>query len=127
MSAVLEQAVEVLTVEEDRVESDRPQAAREYRRQVQTRKQPRYNVILLDDDEHTYSYVVEMLGKLFQHPKTQAYKMAREVDSTGRVICLTTTMELAELKRDQVLSFGADPLLPTSPGSMRATIEPVEE
>lgn len=126
MSAVLEKAVEIPVIEEESSKTDRPQASPESRRSTQTRKQPRYHVVLLDDDDHTYAYVVEMLGKLFHHPKTQAFKMAREVDSTGRVICLTTTMELAELKRDQVLAYGADPLLPNSHGSMRATIEPAE-
>ena len=126
MSAILEKAVEVPVIEEESNETDRPQTSPESRRSTETRKQPRYHVVLLDDDDHTYAYVVEMLGKLFHHPKNQAFKMAREVDSTGRVICLTTTMELAELKRDQVLAYGADPLLPNSHGSMRATIEPAE-
>jgi ATP-dependent Clp protease adaptor protein ClpS len=42
-----------------------------------------------------------MLGELFAHEKEQAFLMAREVDTTGRVIVLTTTKEHAELKRDQ--------------------------
>ena len=28
---------------------------------------PRYHVILFDDDEHTYEYVIEMLMDLFGH------------------------------------------------------------
>ena len=127
MSAVLEQAVadEADTVPVSAAES--PASERKLDRREKTKKQPRYHVILLDDDEHTYAYVIEMLGKLFHHPRTRAFKMAREVDRTGRVICLTTTMELAELKRDQVLTYGPDPWLDTSPGSMRATIEPADE
>ena len=30
------------------------------------KKQPPYNVVLLDDDDHTYEYVIQMLGKLFR-------------------------------------------------------------
>ena len=26
---------------------------------------PLFNVVLLDDDDHTYDYVIEMLGRLF--------------------------------------------------------------
>ncbi|MEZ6105740.1 MAG: hypothetical protein R3B96_06375 [Pirellulaceae bacterium] len=45
------------------------------------------------------------------------------------MICLTTTMELGAQERDQEGSatYGPDPWLDTSPGSMRATIEPADE
>lgn len=86
--------------------------------------EPLYNVILLDDDQHTYEYVVEMLVKVFGHPVEESYKMAVEVDHSGRVIVDTTHRERAELKRDQIMCFGADPLINGSRGSMRATIEP---
>ena len=62
-----------------------------------TRRQPPYNVVLLDDDDHSYPYVIQMLGELFAHPAERAYKMAKEVDDTGRVIVLTTHKEKAEL------------------------------
>jgi ATP-dependent Clp protease adaptor protein ClpS len=53
-------------------------------------------------------------------------QMAVEVDSTGRVIVLTTTKEHAELKRDQIHAFGPDPLSSREcVGSMSAIIEPV--
>ena len=53
--------------------------------------------------------------------------MAKEVDTTGRVIVMTTTMEHAELKRDQIHAFGPDPLLKRCKGSMSAMIEPAPE
>lgn len=87
---------------------------------------PRYNVILLDDDDHTYEYVIEMLMKLFGHSMNRAYQMACEVDASGRVIVDTTSQERAELKRDQIHSYGADWRLPRCKGSMSATIEPAE-
>jgi ATP-dependent Clp protease adaptor protein ClpS len=51
--------------------------------------------------------------------------MAREVDATGRVIVETTQRERAELKLDEIKSYGPDPLIPASKGSMHAVIEPV--
>jgi ATP-dependent Clp protease adaptor protein ClpS len=90
------------------------------------RKVPPYNVILLDDDDHSYDYVIEMLQKLFGHPPEKAFRMAEEVDGSGRVIVLTTTKEHAELKRDQIHGFGADKRIARSKGSMSATIEPAE-
>jgi ATP-dependent Clp protease adaptor protein ClpS len=89
-----------------------------------TKRQPPYNVILLNDDDHSYEYVITMLQKLFGYPAEKGFLMAQEVDTTGRVIVLTTTLEHAELKRDQIHAFGPDPLIPRCKGSMSATIEP---
>lgn len=88
------------------------------------RKQPPYNVILLDDDDHTFEYVIEMLGALFGHAKEKAFLMAVEVDATGRAIVDTTTMERAELKRDQIHAYGPDKRSAKCKGSMSCTIEP---
>ena len=90
----------------------------------QVKGQPPYNVILLDDDEHSYEYVIHMLKVLFGHPPEKGYRMAVEVDTTGRVIVATTHLEQAELKRDQIQAFGPDPLIPRCKGSMSATVEP---
>ena len=86
------------------------------------RRQPRYHVVLWNDDDHTYDYVIAMLRRLFGHAEATAFKMAEEVDTQGRVI--TTTKEHAELKRDQIHAFGADRLIARSQGSMWASIEP---
>ena len=40
----------------------------------QTQRQPPYNVILLNDDDHTYEYVIEMLKALFGHPIEKGYR-----------------------------------------------------
>lgn len=88
---------------------------------------PPFHVILLNDDDHSYEYVIEMLQVLFGHPPEKGYQMAKEVDSEGRVIVLTTHKEMAELKRDQIHAYGEDPRVATCQGSMSATIEPAEE
>jgi ATP-dependent Clp protease adaptor protein ClpS len=89
-----------------------------------TESLPPYNVILLDDDDHSYEYVIFMLKTLFGHPPEKGYEMAVEVDTTGRVVVATTHLEEAELKRDQIRAFGPDPLIPRCKGSMSATVEP---
>ena len=85
---------------------------------------PPWNVVLLDDDDHSYQYVIFMLQRLFGHSLESAYMMAKEVDSTGRVIVFSTHKERAELERDRIHSFGADPLIDRCKGSMSAIIEP---
>ncbi|HYE06628.1 MAG TPA: ATP-dependent Clp protease adaptor ClpS, partial [Planctomycetota bacterium] len=54
---------------------------------------PRWHVVLLNDDDHTYDYVIEMLMQLFGHSLETAYRMAVEVDRTGRVVVETTHRE----------------------------------
>ena len=90
-------------------------------------KQPKYHVILLDDSEHSYDYVVLMMKQLFRLPIEAGFQIAREVDKAGRAICLTTTREHAELKRDQIQAFGKDELVARCKGSMTALIEPAVE
>jgi ATP-dependent Clp protease adaptor protein ClpS len=85
---------------------------------------PPYNVVLLDDDDHSYEYVILMLKKVFGHPIEKGFEMAQEVDASGRVVVATTNLEQAELKRDQIHAFGPDPLIPRCKGSMSATVEP---
>jgi ATP-dependent Clp protease adaptor protein ClpS len=89
--------------------------------------QPRYQVILWNDEDHSYDYVIAMLQQLFGHPREKGMQLATEVDTQGRAIVLTTTKEHAELKRDQIHAFGRDPLIEGCQGSMWSTIEPVEE
>jgi len=89
------------------------------------RRQPPYHVILLDDDDHTYEYVITMLQQLFGHPREKGFLLACEVDSTGRAVVLTTSKEHAELKVEQIHAFGPDPLSSRQClGSMSAYIEP---
>lgn len=86
---------------------------------------PSYNVVLLDDDDHTYDYVVEMLQKLFLCPQADAFRHAVEVDTTGRTIVITCDLPQAEFGRDQIHAYGPDWRMPRSKGSMKAIIEPV--
>ena len=92
--------------------------------QEETFTPPQYHVILLDDDDHTYDYVLEMLGHVFGYGFMEAYKMALTVDSQGYVIVATTHKDRAELKRDQIKEYGADWRIPRSTVGMKAIVEP---
>jgi len=95
-------------------------------RKSERKELPPYNVVLLNDDDHTYPYVVEMLHRLFGHSETFAYQIAKMVDRQGRAIVLTTHKERAEFKRDQIRGFGSDPRIASSQCSMGAVVEPAE-
>ena len=85
---------------------------------------PLYSVVLLDDDDHTYDYVIEMLQKLFLLSRDDAYQHAVEVDTMGRTLVITCGLSEAEFGRDQIHAFGPDWRMPRSKGPMTAIIEP---
>jgi len=85
---------------------------------------PLFRVVLLDDNDHTYDYVIEMLQKIFVFTLDQAYRHAEEVDRCGRTVLITCELPQAEFARDLIQSYGPDPRLPRSKGSMSAVIEP---
>ncbi|MFM9994938.1 MAG: ATP-dependent Clp protease adaptor ClpS [Phycisphaerales bacterium] len=85
-----------------------------------------WNVVLLNDDDHGFDYVIEMLRALFGHPEEKGFRIADRVNTDGRAVCLTTHKEHAELKRDQVHAFGPDRRIAGCKGAMSAIIEPAE-
>lgn len=88
-----------------------------------TRQMPLYHVVLIDDNEHTYDYVIEMLCGIIRCSVERAYQLACVVDREGRVIVETCSLEKAELRREQIHSFGADWRIECCKGSMTAEIE----
>jgi len=85
---------------------------------------PLYRVVLLDDNDHTYDYVIEMLQKIFIFSLDEAYRHAEEVDRAGRTVLITCELPEAEFSRDQIHAYGPDWRLPRSQSSMGAIIEP---
>jgi len=85
---------------------------------------PLYRLVLIDDDDHTYDYVIEMLQKIFVFSFDQALDHAREVDAAGRTVLMTCQLGEAEFGRDQIHGFGPDPRMPRSKGPMSAVVEP---
>src|ERR1700685_9372 len=98
----------------------------EEKTEEKVKRQPPYHVILLNDDDHTFEYVIHMLQSLFGHPPETGYQMAVEVHTQGRVIVDTTSRERAELKQHQIHPSAPAALLPRCQGSMSAVIEPAE-
>jgi ATP-dependent Clp protease adaptor protein ClpS len=87
---------------------------------------PLFRVVLLDDNDHTYDYVIEMLQHIFIFTLEQAYRHAEEVDRRGRTVLITCELAEAEFARNQIHGFGRDWRLERSLGSMSAVVEPVQ-
>ena len=92
----------------------------------QTKRPWLWNVVLLNDEAHTYDYVIKMCQEVFAHPEERAFKIAQNVDGNGRAVLMTTHKEHAELKLDQIHGFGRDQIIAECVGSMSAIIEPAE-
>ena len=75
---------------------------------AQPKRQPPYAVVVLNDDDHTYAYVIDVLCRFCGHTVEKAYKLAQEIDRTGRAVVWTGSLEVAELKRDQIRGMGPD-------------------
>ncbi len=82
-----------------------------------------WNVVLLDDDFHSYDYVVEMLMAIFGYTVRKAFQMTVEVDTRKRVIVWSGHLERAEAFRDEIHAYGADWRMEISRGPMSATLE----
>ena len=72
------------------------------------KRQPRYAVIVLNDDLHTFKYVILSLEKVFGYPVERGFQLATEIHHRGRAIVWTGALEIAELKRDQLRGMGPD-------------------
>lgn len=83
-----------------------------------------YHVIILNDEEHTFDYVIEMLQAVFRLNYAAAAAHTLEAHHTGSSIVWTTHLKEAEAKRDQVHAYGPDWRMPNSRGSVAALVEP---
>lgn len=88
--------------------------------------EPLWRLVLLDDNDHSYDYVIEMLGAVFGYGVEKAFALARIVDTQGRVTLMTAGRDACEAKQSQIHAYGADPRIAGSKGSMSAIIEPID-
>jgi ATP-dependent Clp protease adaptor protein ClpS len=84
---------------------------------------PRYNVVLWDDDHHTVGYVMQMLQEILKLPEAKAFEMAELVHDEGKAIVFTGVKEPAEMRQEQITSYGKDHAIAECKGSMTATLE----
>lgn len=84
---------------------------------------PLFKVILFDDDEHTYDYVVEMLVHCCGLSRESAFRCAVEVDLCGKTTVFYGPQDSCRDRRDRIHAYGADHRLPRSKGSMKAEVQ----
>jgi ATP-dependent Clp protease adaptor protein ClpS len=75
------------------------------REQTKTRRVPPYNVVLDNDDYHSFEFVVQVLRKALGYSEQRAFLLTAQAHRTGRSVVWTGPKEVAELKVEQIRSF----------------------
>ena len=73
--------------------------------ETRTRHIPPYNVILENDDHHSFEFVMEVLQKALGCNAQRAFLFTQQAHTTGRAVVWTGTKEVAELKVEQIRTF----------------------
>ena len=82
-----------------------------------------HRVTLLNDENHTYDYVVEMLVSICGMKKEQAFRCAVEVDIVGKTIVYYSNKEKCEQIARLIKNYGADHRMARSLSGMNATVD----
>ncbi|MFL5242920.1 MAG: ATP-dependent Clp protease adaptor ClpS [Gemmataceae bacterium] len=72
---------------------------------TRTRRVPPFNVILENDDHHSFEFVIEVLIKALGYSNERAFQLMHQAHTTGRAVVWTGSKEVAELKVDQIRTF----------------------
>ena len=72
------------------------------KRHEKVRLLPPYYVILLNDDDHSFDFVINVLRKVFGFELEAAVQHTIEAHTKGRAIVWTGPKEVAEFKVEQV-------------------------
>jgi ATP-dependent Clp protease adaptor protein ClpS len=85
--------------------SSEPTTTVEPEHATRTRLLPPYNVILENDDFHSFEFVVMVLCKALGYSLERSHQLTEEAHFTGQAVVWTGPKEVAELKAEQVCSF----------------------
>lgn len=67
-----------------------------------------YAIVVFNDDDHTFEYVVESFMKVFKYTAEKCLELAITIHKEGRALVWSGMLEHAELKVDQIKSCGPD-------------------
>lgn len=76
--------------------------------ETKTKQQPPYAVVVINDNDHTFDYVIITFQKVFGYEINKCIELAETIHKKGRAIVWSGSLEVAELKREQIISAGPD-------------------
>jgi ATP-dependent Clp protease adaptor protein ClpS len=100
-----------------------PEAGVETESETDPRAERACKVLLYNDEEHTYDYVVEMLSHACGLTREKAFRCAVEVDLTGRTIVYFGTRPACKAVAEKIRAYGPDHRLPQSMSSMKCEVQ----
>src|SRR5256885_16537493 len=87
---------------------------------------PPHAVVLHNDSVNGFDFVVDVLRKVFHYGGTKAFWLTLRAHCAGRSIIWSGSLEVAELKSEQVRACGADPRKRTNGAiPLNTSIEPL--
>jgi ATP-dependent Clp protease adaptor protein ClpS len=90
------------------------------------KQQPPHAVVLHKDPVNGFGYVVGVLKDVFRYRTPKAYWLTLKTQCAGRSAVWTGTLELAELKAEQVEARGPDPdRISDGARPLRVSVEPL--
>src|SRR5262245_28976278 len=114
--------VEGVAVVEEEVS---PQVATDEDTRTKSKKQPPFAVILHNDDYNTFPFVTQVLCKVFRYTWWKAFSITVKIHRQGRGIVWSGLLEVAELKAEQIRSFGPDPSGRKGVEPLKVSVEPL--
>ena len=91
-----------------------------------TKKQPPFAVILHNDNINGFDFVIATLRKVFHYSRSKAFWLTFKAHVAGKSTVWSGTLEVAELKADQIRSCGPDPNMKFKGArKLTVTIEPL--
>ena len=85
---------------------------------------PPYNLILENDDHHSFEFVVMVLCKVLGYSLERSVKYMLEAHNSGQAVVWTGSKEVAELKLEQMQTFHEDREDGRKLGPLSCRIEP---
>jgi ATP-dependent Clp protease adaptor protein ClpS len=80
-------------------------------------------VIIHNDDEHSYQYVMNVFCNVFKIPPHVGFLLAQEIHHSGKCLIEVADDNTATTLLKQMETFGADALIPGSTGPLKLEIE----
>ena len=69
---------------------------------------PPYAVVVLNDDQHSFPFVIETLQRVFGYGWLKAFTLTWKIHALGRGAVWTGPLEVAEFKRERIRACGPD-------------------
>lgn len=66
---------------------------------------PNYHVMFLNDDHHTFGFVIAVITTIFRKQLEEAYALTLQIHHEGQAVITTCSKERAELYLEQVSSM----------------------